>query len=146
MSQQLASHATMTVQEIMTTPVETVHMDTTMRVASRLFDEKHFHHIVVLEKGRVFGVVSDRDILKVISPFVGSKTMEREQDARTLRQRVHQIMSRKPVTVAPSERASEAARIMLKERVSCLPVVTAESELVGILTLRDIVSWAARLA
>ncbi len=145
MSQGLAKHGTMTVQEIMTTPVETVHMDTTVRVAKRLFDEKHFHHIVVLEKGRVFGVVSDRDILKVISPFVGSKTMEREQDARTLRQRVHQIMSRNPVTVQPAGLVADAARTMLREHLSCLPVVTNGGELVGILTLRDIVSWAAGL-
>jgi len=146
MPQQLANHSTMTVQELMHAPVETVHMDTPVRVAKRLFDEKRYHHLVVMEKGHVFGVVSDRDILKIISPFVGSKTMEREQDTRTLRQRVHQVMSRKPVTVEPTTLVSAAAKKILSERVSCLPVVTNAGELVGILTVRDIVSWAAGLS
>ena len=142
MPQSLASQSVMHVRDIMTTPVHTVDMDDTMLTVMRLFDREHFHHVVVLERSRVLGVVSDRDILKVISPFVGKRMMERSQDLNTLKKRVHQIMSRDLVPIGPDETIAEAADKMLSERISCLPVVDESRSLLGIVTIRDFVVWA----
>ena len=131
----------MFVRDIMTTRVHTVDMDDPMLTAKRLFDREHCHHAVVMQRNRVFGVVSDRDILKVISPFVGNRMMERSQDLNTLKKRVHQIMSRDLVTIGPDETIVEAADKMLSERVSCLPVVDESRSLLGIVTIRDFVVW-----
>ena len=138
----VAGQSVMSVRDIMTTPVHTIDMDDSILSAKRLFDRKRFHHAVVLAQGRVHGAVSDRDILKTISPFVG-KIMERTQDLGTLKRRIHQVMSRAPVTIGPDEPVGAAADKMLCERVSCLPVVDADGSLVGIVTTRDVVKWAA---
>ena len=141
-----ASLSVMLVRDIMTNPVQTILLDDFIFKAKQLFDRKRFHHVVVLERDRVFGVVSDRDILRVISPFVGKPMMERKQDLRTLKGRIHQIMSRGLITIGPNESVAEAARLMFRERVSCLPVVGQSGLLMGILTTRDIVSWVGGLS
>lgn len=128
------------VRDIMTSVVHTLHLDDSLYTATRLFEKERFHHVVVLEQQRVFGVVSDRDILKAVSPFVGNPMMERPQDTGTLRKRVHQIMTRKPVTIGPDETVSAAAAKLLSFRVSCLPVVDDEGAVLGIVTVRDLVA------
>ncbi len=105
------------VRDIMTPHTHTLHPDDSLRTAASLFEREHFHHAVILEHGRVFGVVSDRDLLKAISPFVGNPILERLQDVSTLKKRVHQIMSRKPVTVGPECSIAAAAERMLTQRV-----------------------------
>ena len=125
------------VADVMTTLVHAVTLDDSIRSAKQLFDRHHFHHLVVLERQRVVGVVSDRDILKIISPFVGNRFMERNQDRSTLNKRIHQIMTRNLVTIGPDESLPSAGFKMLNERVSCLPVVDEHRKLLGILTIRD---------
>ena len=127
------------VGDIMTPQVHTLHLDDSLRTAASLFEREHFHHVVVLERGRVHGVVSDRDILKAISPFVGNPMLERPQDLSTLKKRVHQIMTRKPVTIGPDQTVAAAADLILSQRVSCLPVVDEGGALLGIVTVRDLV-------
>ncbi len=127
----------MTVGEIMTGTVLTVAMDDTVSEARRLFDAHRFHHLLVIDRERLVGVVSDRDILRAVSPFVG-KYMEREADTATLRKRVHLIMSRALVTITAERSVEDAARSMLTHGVSCLPVVDGALRPIGIVTWRDI--------
>jgi len=127
------------VRDIMTTVIHTLHLDDSVHSAAQLFEKERFHHVIVLDKHRVFGVVSDRDILKSVSPFVGNPMMERPQDLGTLRKRIHQIMTRKPVTIGPDETVSAAAEKFLSHRVSCLPVVDEQGAILGIVTIRDLV-------
>lgn len=142
MTQTLVSQSAMSVRDIMTTRVHTVDMDDPILTAKRLFDREHCHHAIVLQRKRVFGVVSDRDILKVVSPFVGNSMMERSQDLNTLKKRVHQVMSRHVVTIGQDETVAAAAAKILSERLSCLPVVDDGQSLLGIVTIRDFVQWA----
>ena len=87
--------STALVRDIMTTPVHRVDMDDTLLSVKQLFGRVNCHHVVVLEKKCVFGVVSDRDILKCVSPFVGNRTLERSQDVNTLKRMDH------PARVSP---------------------------------------------
>jgi len=139
----LAKPSAVGVREVMTARVQTLGMDNSIHEAARLFEREHFHHVVILERGRIFGVISDRDILKTLSPFLGQVTLERPQDVATKRKPIHQIMTRKPVTISVNASASEAARMMLSERVSCLPVVNDEGKLVGIVSMRDLIVQVA---
>jgi acetoin utilization protein AcuB len=129
------------VRDIMTAELVTIGMDATMAEVDRIFRERRFHHLVVLDRGQPVGVLSDRDLLKAISPFAGMPMSERRQDADTLRRRVHQIMTRRLVSITPEATVLEAARLFLSQRVSCLPVIHAAGALVGILTTRDMVRW-----
>lgn len=133
-----------TVRNVMKTPVHTLSLDDFIMSAKQLFDRHRFHHAVVIEKGKLFGVVSDRDLLKAISPFVGNATMERAQDQATLKKRIHQIVSRQPITIDPEQTVTAAARTMFTERVSCLPVVDKTDSLLGIVTARDLMQWLIR--
>jgi acetoin utilization protein AcuB len=126
----------MKVGEIMSTDPVTVGMDDDLHRVKDLFDLYRFHHLLVLLGERLVGVISDRDLLRATSPFIG-RASERPQDVATLNRRVHQIMTRKLVVVAPEAPVDEAARLMLDKRVSCLPVVDDEDRLLGIVTWRD---------
>jgi len=135
--------STLLVKDLMTTRVLTIRMDETVETAKAMFDDKRFHHLVVMDKVAVVGVVSDRDILKVLSPFIGGN-MEQPRDRTTLERHIHQIMTRTLVTIDPNETARAAAQKMQRERVSCLPVVDEKMSLLGLVTIRDFLRLAAR--
>jgi len=131
------------VRDLMSTHVVTIGMDDTLKTARSVFNRRRFHHLVVLEKGRPVGVLSDRDLLKHLSPFVGARLGERPQDAATLKKRVHQMMTRRLVAVDPDASAAEALLRMREHNVSCLPVIDADARLIGIITIRDLLRWVA---
>ncbi len=131
----------MTVEKIMTDQIITVKMDDTLLAVRRLFDRHKFHHLLVTDGGRLVGVISDRDLLKNVSPFVG-RISERVEDAATLRRRVHQIMTRTPVTVRRETSVAEAAELLMNQSVSCLPVVNDHHRPVGIISWRDLLRVA----
>lgn len=130
-----------TVETIMTRHVVTVNMDDTVGHVRELFRSVRFHHLVVMEHGRAVGVLSDRDLLKNISPFVG-KVTERTQDRFTLDRRVHQIMSRRLVSCSVETTVGQAGAMMLDQSLSCLPVLDDKGHCLGIVSLRDVVGWA----
>jgi len=127
-----------TVADFMTIKVVTVQMDDTVETIREIFDESLFHHLVVVKDHKVVGVISDRDLLKNISPFIGSNWMERTQDTNTLKKLAHQIMRRPPVVTTETVAASEAATKLIQEQVTCLPVVDEFGLLKGIVTWRDL--------
>jgi acetoin utilization protein AcuB len=128
----------MDVGSIMTTRVVSVEMDDRLDVVKKIFDTLKFHHLLVLDTGgKLKGVVSDRDLLKALSPYVGSAT-ENARDIATLNRRVHQIMSRNLITVHPDASIPEAIKLFLEQRISCIPVIDEGLKPVGILSWRDI--------
>ncbi len=140
---QAISQSTMHVSDIMSSPVKCVHMDTTVLTAKRMFDKERIHHFVIKENDQVVGIISDRDVLRAISPFLGNKMMARAQDEQTLRLRIHKIMSRELITIEVDASIVDACEKMLKENVSCI-LVYDKNTLVGILTMRDVVTWVAK--
>jgi acetoin utilization protein AcuB len=128
-----------TVGDIMTRRLVTVGMDDTLGVVRMLFGAHRFHHLLVLEGRKLAGVISDRDLLKALSPRLGTPN-ETARDRATLNRHAHQIMSRRPVTVPRDWGIEAAARRMLEAKVSSLPVVSAgvDDVLVGIVTWKDL--------
>lgn len=127
----------MSIENLMTTELVTVEMDDSLERVKTLFDTHGFHHLLVVEEGRLFGVVSDRDLLKAMSPKVGSRAMS-ERDEQTLKTRVHRVMTRQPITLPPHASVRDAMEIFVTERVSCIPVVDDGKHPVGIVSWRDI--------
>ena len=132
----------MTVQQIMTQTIVTVELDDTLEVIKEIFDNRRFHHVLVVETEPLLGVISDRDLLKALSPNLGSK-WENDRDVATLNKRVHQIMTRKPITLGPDAAVAEAVELFLTKSISCLPIVDQEFRPVGIVTWRDILKAQA---
>lgn len=132
----------MTVGQIMSRRIITISMDDSLAAAQSQFAQHRFHHLLVVEHGRLVGVISDRDLLKNLSPFANPLS-ERSQDAATLKRRIHQVMTRAPVTMRRDSWITEAARVMLDTGVSCLPVVDDRGAPVGILSWRDLLDAMA---
>lgn len=128
----------MKVKDIMTRTVVTVEMDDKLSLVKDIFDRSKFHHLLVVEGEKLFGVVSDRDLLKSISPNVGTMVVT-YRDLATLNKRVHQIMTRKPITLGPEASIADAAALFNTHRISCIPIVDGEFKPVGILSWRDLI-------
>lgn len=126
----------MQVNEIMSSKVVTVGMDDTLKVVKALFENLPFHHLLVVEDGKLIGVISDRDLLKAISPNIGTN-IESYKDVATLNKKVHQIMSRNPVTLPPDASVIDAITAFNSHSISCLPIVDGSAKVVGIVSWRD---------
>lgn len=132
----------MNVNEIMTAPVVSVQMDDDLWVVKDIFENTKFHHLLVLDGGTLCGVVSDRDLLKSLSPYVGSAS-ETARDVATLKKKVHQIMTRKPVSVLDNASIEAVLRIFVEHNFSCVPVIDRDNKPVGIVSWRDIIRYLA---
>lgn len=128
----------MDVQAIMSRKLVTVSPDDSVLKVRELFLTWRFHHLLVTERRQLVGVVSDRDLLKNLSPFLGKELAERSQDVALLDRKVHQIMTRRPVAAKPDMSIEEAAQRLVNQQVSCLPVVDEQNRAIGIVTWKDL--------
>ena len=136
----------MRVKELMTTKVYTVTPNDLIDRVFCLFNFEGIRHLPVLEKDKVIGVISDRDMKKVLGPGITRKTFKPDGTVLTISPRkVGTLMRRGVVTIGPDEKASDAAAIMVKKKIGCLPVVSS-GKLVGIITATDILRAFIRLA
>ncbi len=131
----------MRVVSIMTEKVLKVRMDDSIGTMRDIFENVEFHHLLVVEGRKLVGILSDRDILRVISPFLHSLS-EKDRDLTILNKKVHQIMTRKLITVGKNTNIEEAARLLLEKNISCLPVTSPEGEIDGIVTWKDILKFS----
>jgi acetoin utilization protein AcuB len=130
------------VQDVMQAAVITVTPKTTLTEALRLTRSRGVRHLVVVDDGALVGIVSDRDLKRAMASPATS--LERHELTYLLdRLPVGDIMSRGVITVGPESALEEAARIMVKEKISALPV-TLEGRLVGIVTETDILTLFVR--
>lgn len=127
----------MIVKQIMTSKVVTVDMDVSLQRIRDLFEEYQFHHLLVTDQGKLVGVISDRDVFKALSPFLGTLS-EQARDVELLKRRAHQIMKRRVIKASPQTHVLDACQIFMEKKISCLPVVNDADEVLGIVTWRDI--------
>ncbi len=100
----------MNLRPIMSSRVVTVELDDSLETVKGIFDSARFHHLLVVGSDKkLLGVISDRDLLRAISPYVGTLA-EQARDLATLRKRVHQIMTREPITLPPESSVQDAIR------------------------------------
>jgi acetoin utilization protein AcuB len=114
-----------------------VTMDDTLATVRDIFEEHKFHHVLVVENQQLVGIVSDRDLLKSVSPNLG-RLSESAKDLATLNKRVHQIMTRKPVVLRADAELRDAIRLFNTHRISCIPVVDQNDRPIGIVSWRDV--------
>ena len=127
----------MQVKEIMSKSPLTIEMDTPLKEIKNIFDNIRIHHVLVVDEGKLFGIISDRDLLFALSPHIGT-TAETTRDLATLNKKAHQILTRKPVTISPNASIYDAIGIFNQQDISCLPVTDENQKAIGILSWRDI--------
>jgi acetoin utilization protein AcuB len=127
------------VGKYMTRQVYTVSPEARIDVAVEAFGEKHFRHLPVLEDGRLVGIVSDRDVRRAVGmdAVLGSQARV-EGDVLIGCERIADVMDVDPQFISPQAAVSQAAHMMLGERLGSLCVVD-ERILVGIVTETDLI-------
>jgi acetoin utilization protein AcuB len=126
--------------EIMSKRLVVLGVESTLREAHQIMREKSIRHLPVVERqtNNLLGIISDRDIKKFMSPFIGS-TRETAQDKATLDIAVGKIMVKTLITGKPDEEVKSAIEKMLPKKLGCLPVIDDTGRLVGIVTNIDLV-------
>ena len=128
----------MLVQGWMTTEVTTIDEETSMMKASVIMKEKKIRCLPVVDKkGKVIGIISDRD-LKDAAPSKATTLDVYELNYLLSSVKIGDIMTRNVVFVRPDESVEFAAILMLENRISSLPVINDKDILVGIVTQTDI--------
>lgn len=135
----------MSVKKIMNPNPVVVGMEDTVARMRELFEEHRFHHLLVTERGILKGIVSDRDILKALSPYVGTAS-EQTRDTSTLFRRAHQVMTRDPITISPEASLADAISLFNRNKISCLPVVSQGNQPLGMVSWRDILKTMERVS
>jgi len=132
----------MLVADVMQAPVLTVTPKTTLPQAMRLVQHRGIRHLPVVEDDTLVGIVSDRDLKRAMaSPATSLEAHELRYllDAVTM----DEIMTRAIITIGRMFPIEEAARLMVKEKVSALPV-TEQGRLIGIVTETDVLELFVR--
>jgi len=126
-----------TVGQFMTTDLFTVRPHDLVDLAASVMDWRHIRHVPVEDdEGRLAGLVSHRDLLRLLSHGL--------PPSQTGPMTVSSIMKPNPITVTAETPTLEAIEIMRRRRVGCLPVVEGD-RLVGIVTSYDFLALSARL-
>lgn len=116
------------VKEIMITNVATTSPDRTLAEAAKIMEEKNIGSLVVIDRERVVGILTERDFLRLAAKGYDSRTAK-----------VSDGMSKPAVTCEPMTTITEAFVLMRTHMVRHLPVIEKE-RLVGIISLRDLIS------
>jgi acetoin utilization protein AcuB len=116
----------MRIQDVMTTEIVSISPDTEVRAARELLRMNHIHHLVVMDRKRVVGIVSDRDLAG------------REDDSH-----VAEVMTRDVATISPTATLRKAAGVMDGRIIGCLPVIK-DGKLAGLVTTSDLLRAMAK--
>jgi CBS domain-containing protein len=114
------------IREVMTEKLITVEPSTSVAAAVTVMGMQGVGAVLVMEKGRVEGIFTERDLVRAMSNDIGASS-----------QPVAQWMTRNPVTVGPEVPVEEALEIMLNGHFRHLPVMEGE-RLVGVVSIRDL--------
>lgn len=114
-------------RDIMTQNPVTVQMGDTVVAAARTMRDANIGDVVVLDSGRIHGILTDRDI-------VVRGLAEGRDPARTT---VGEICSRELTTLSPADDVEHAVAVMRDKAIRRLPVVD-QGRPVGIVSLGDL--------
>ena len=124
----------MTVRAILDTKghqVESIQPGAKLSAAVKLLGEKKIGAALVLNvAGQIEGILSERDIVRVLS----------ERGADVLEEPVSNVMTRKVVSCRQSDTVSGIMEMMTLGKFRHLPVVE-DSKVVGLISIGDIVKW-----
>jgi CBS domain-containing protein len=129
------------VSEIMQTDFVTVSLHDRLDFADQVMHLGRIRHLPVLHQGRVVGIVSNRDILAAsLTKVLQFGPTERRAFLRSVD--VEEVMTSKVHSVLPSASLADAAQLLLRHKIGCLPVVDPSGKPVGLITETDLLRAA----
>ena len=128
----------MRVSRRMQRKIFTIQKDDPVERAQTMMAVHGIRHLPVLDGTRLVGILSDRDIRGVLIPQRAADPAKRSGAFYLPRDVVvEEAMSADPLWVTPGSDIEEAARLLIKNKIGCLPVVEG-GKVVGIITDTDI--------
>ena len=117
------------VSDIMTAPALMLDIDDRLDVASLILEQAKIRHLPIVRDGQLRGVLSLGDVLAHADGDPAARNTTR----------CHQVMTAHPLTARPGDDVIETGRRMLRESVSCLPILNGPDgvSVVGIVTITD---------
>ena len=129
------------VREVMQAKIVTISVDDSLSTVEDIMRLGGVRHILVVRGGRLVGVVSQTDLLRL-----SLSTLNNEGDdyRRAFLQalEVGQAMSSPPITIEAYATMEKAAMSMAQHKIGCLPVLDGD-DLVGMVTTTDVLSHFA---
>ena len=123
----------MTVRAILDTKghqIVSVPPDAAMSEAIKLLSERRIGAVLVMSQGRIDGILSERDIVRVLG----------ERGASVLDEPVSAVMTRKVVNCRPNDTVSAIMEMMTLGKFRHLPVLD-DDRVVGLISIGDVVKW-----
>ena len=129
----------MFVSERMATDLITVGPELSIFEAKELMGEKNIRHLPVVDKkGKLLGIVSDRDMRDAMPSTLLKKPDYEVTLGKIGGYPVSDIMTAKPLSIYPYYTLQDTLLVMQKKKVGAMPVVDEEGYLKGILSTRDL--------
>ncbi len=125
------------VKEWMSTPPVTIDIEAALPEACKIIREKQIRRLPVMKDNRLVGIVTRGD-LRGAEPSDATTLNVWELNYLLAKLKIKEIMTPDPITIRDDATIEEAAQLMIDYKVSGLPVLNAQDELVGIITESDI--------
>jgi len=136
--------------DLMTKNVKALTLDDKVETCLKFMKDNNIRHVPLMDppaeeggKPVFVGVVSERDMCRLLSPYVG-KIGEEATDVKGLRQPLTQIVTRNLNSVSPETPMPEVIATMIDNHIDMVPVLT-DGGLMGILTTDDILKLFIRV-
>jgi len=105
--------------------------------ATKKLKENDIRMLPVISKGKLVGIVTDRDLKKASAS--DATTLEVHELLYLISKiKVKEIMTRNPITVPPDFTVEEAAEVLMKNKISGVPVVNGRNQISGIISQDDL--------
>jgi len=127
----------MLVRDWMTRNVVTIDIDGSMDEAIRLMKEHKVRKLPVMKRGKLAGIITDRDIKRASAS--DATTLDIHELLYLISKiKVKNIMTRDPISVPVDFTVEETAELMMRKKISGVPVLDAKGDVVGIISESDI--------
>lgn len=130
------------VRDWMTDTVYTLLPQTSIETAHKIMKDKKIRRLPVIKNGKIVGIVTLGDVREA-SPSDATTLSIWELNSLWAQLTVEKIMTTTVITLHPDESILNAAELMLKHKISGLPVVE-NNALIGIVTESDIFRMLVR--
>jgi CBS domain-containing protein len=125
------------VRDWMSSPPITIDADATLPEACDLIRKHRIRRLPVMQDGKLVGIVTRGD-LRGAQPSEATSLSIWELNTLLAKLKIKSIMTPDPITIREDANIRDAAQLMIDYKVSGLPVVDANGDLIGMLTESDI--------